>query len=336
MPAGDEEHEVGEGDVLGQPRGQRMPGEVVDAVERQAAAGGDPLGEHHAGEHPADQPRTGGDRHRVDAVEAEAGALERGRGHEVEALGVGAGGDLGHDAAPLGVQPVLALDHRGEDLAPRLPGTRAHHRDGGVVAAALDPEDGAGGLHAFLQRCAGCGPQVTPARPRRNGGACPEIGRSRHGRPADAASHPAGAAVAGLRGGAGGGASRPLPPGRLAAARDRSPAGAARARRSAGGDLHLGQRGRAVRRPEPGPRSPGLVRGRHDRRGGAAGGLRRPLGGRRRGRPRGPRRRGAPSGGRRPSCTCAGRMRRAISSGGWPPRACRPGPRRSTTRWRNR
>ena len=72
MPAGDQQHQVGKGHVLDQPRGQRVPGEMVDAPERQAAAGGEPLGEHHAGEHAADQPRPGGDRHRVEVAERRA------------------------------------------------------------------------------------------------------------------------------------------------------------------------------------------------------------------------------------------------------------------------
>ena len=87
---------------------------------------------------------------------------------------MGAGGDLGHHAAPLGMQRVLALHHRGEDLARRRPRPGAHHGDGGVVAAALDPEDDASAWHASLPRCAGCGPQVTPARRPRNRRRFPE------------------------------------------------------------------------------------------------------------------------------------------------------------------
>ena len=174
VAAGDEEHEVGEGDVLDQPRGQRVPGEVVDAAERQAAAGGDPLGEHHAGEHAADQPRTGGDRHRVD--------VGRGRGRRASSAAAVTRSrrSAWARAAISGTTPPNSAcsaswpcDLRGEDLADRLARARAHHRDGGVVAAALDPEDGAVAPARLPPSCAGCGPQVTPARPRRNGGACP-------------------------------------------------------------------------------------------------------------------------------------------------------------------
>ena len=74
VAAGDEEHEVGEGDRLDEARAERVAGEVVDAPERQAAAGGEALGEHHAGEHAADQAGAGGDGDGVEVGEAEAGA----------------------------------------------------------------------------------------------------------------------------------------------------------------------------------------------------------------------------------------------------------------------
>ena len=150
-------------------RGQRVAGEVVDAPERQAAAGGEALGEHHAGEDAADQARAGGDGDGVEVGEADAGGGEGGDGDGVEALGVGAGGDLGDDAAVGVVQRVLADDLGGEDLADRLAGAGANHRDGGVVAAALDAEDDALVPHACLSDCAGRARQVTPRRARRNG-----------------------------------------------------------------------------------------------------------------------------------------------------------------------
>ena len=70
---------------------------------------------------------------------------ERRRRDVVQPLGVGAGGDLGHDPAVGVVQRVLADDLGGEDLGPRPAGAGADHRGGGVVAAALDAED-----HAHL------------------------------------------------------------------------------------------------------------------------------------------------------------------------------------------
>ena len=157
MTARDQQHEVREGNLVGQPRGERVSGEVVDAIERQAAAGGESLGEHDAGKDPSDQPRAGGDGHRVQVVEPDPG-LAKGLGrHEVQPLGMGAGGDLRHDPAPLGVQRVLAPHRRGEDLAAGLAGAAAHQGGRGVVAAALDPEDDAGVLHPFLHVAPGAG-----------------------------------------------------------------------------------------------------------------------------------------------------------------------------------
>ena len=72
VAARDEEHEVGKGEIVGQARRQRMAGEVVDAVERQAAPGGESLGEHDAREHAADQPRPGGNRDGVEIGQAAA------------------------------------------------------------------------------------------------------------------------------------------------------------------------------------------------------------------------------------------------------------------------
>ena len=60
------------------------------------------------------------------------------------------GGDLGNDAAVGVVERVLAGDNGGEDGADRNAGAGADDRDGGVVAAALDAEDGAGLVHLAL------------------------------------------------------------------------------------------------------------------------------------------------------------------------------------------
>ena len=54
-------------------------------------------------------------------------------------------GESGIHAAYGGVQPGLTRDLRGEDLAARQARRRTHHRYRGVVAAALDAQDDAGG-----------------------------------------------------------------------------------------------------------------------------------------------------------------------------------------------
>ncbi len=137
------------------------------------AGGGDALGEHHPGEDAADEAGAGGDGDGVDGGEGEAGGGEGGAGDGVEALGVGAGGDLGDDAAVAGVQGVLAGDLGGEDGADGAAGDGAHQGDRGVVAAGLDPQDDALALHTAsrLRRCCvRSGPQLPPGPAPRNGG----------------------------------------------------------------------------------------------------------------------------------------------------------------------
>ena len=76
----------------------------------------------------------------------------------------------GHDAAVSGVQRVLAGDLGGEDRADRQAGAGANQRGGGVVAAALDPEDEAvAAASRALADCAGRGPagNTAPGRAQR-------------------------------------------------------------------------------------------------------------------------------------------------------------------------
>ena len=74
-------------------------------------------------------------RHRVDALALDTRLDDGSRDHRVEQVEVGAAGDLGHDAAELGVQVDLGADRAGHDVV------AAHHqRCGGLVAAGLDAE----------------------------------------------------------------------------------------------------------------------------------------------------------------------------------------------------
>ena len=119
MPAGDQQHQVGEGERVGEARGQRVAREVVDPDQRQPGARGQPLGEGHPGDDPPEEAGPGRDRHGVHPVEAEPGLAERRLGHGVEPLGMGAGGDLGDDAAEGRVQRVLGGHEVREDLGAR-------------------------------------------------------------------------------------------------------------------------------------------------------------------------------------------------------------------------
>ena len=143
VPAGNEQHEVGKFDGLDQPRCERVPGEMVDAPERQPARRGKALGKHHTGKHAADEARARSDANRIHIGEGQARAGEGRLGHHIDPLGMGAGSDLGDDAAKGRVQALLAKDLGGEDLADRPAGLGAQEGGRGVVAAAFDPEDDA-------------------------------------------------------------------------------------------------------------------------------------------------------------------------------------------------
>ena len=135
MPARDEQHQIREVQPVGQPRRQRMARQVVDAHQRQPARSGDRLCRHHARQYTTDQPGPGGDRDQFDVVQRHAGLVQRPGDAEVQAFGMGAGGDLGDHAAEAGVQRGLLEDHRGMDGA-----VPADDGGGGFVTAALDPQ----------------------------------------------------------------------------------------------------------------------------------------------------------------------------------------------------
>ena len=70
----------------------------------------------------------------LEVAEADPGLGERVAHDAVEQLGVAPRGDLGDDAAELGVELVLRRDDRRQDLA------AAHDGGAGVVARGLDAE----------------------------------------------------------------------------------------------------------------------------------------------------------------------------------------------------
>ena len=78
----------------------------------------------------------------VEIVQAERGLGQRVVDQPVDALEMGAGGDLRHDAAEAAVLGLLAVDDVGEDAAHGLvPGRRLDDGDGGLVAARFDAQD---------------------------------------------------------------------------------------------------------------------------------------------------------------------------------------------------
>ena len=112
-----------------------------------SAREGQPLGRHHAHHDAADQARPAGGGDGVEIVEAELGLGQRVLDQAVDALEMGARGDLRHDAAEAAVLGLLAVDDVGEDAAHGLaPGRRLDDGDGGLVAARFDAQD----AHACL------------------------------------------------------------------------------------------------------------------------------------------------------------------------------------------
>jgi hypothetical protein len=79
---------------------------MVHADQRQPAARRQPLGQHDARQHAADQPRPGGHRDPVQIGQPQPGLRQRLFDAGIQLLGMGAGGDFGHDAAEIGMQRV--------------------------------------------------------------------------------------------------------------------------------------------------------------------------------------------------------------------------------------
>ena len=114
--------------------------QVADGDQRQAAREGQRLGGGEADQQRADQAGALGHGDGVDAVESDAGVVQRPLDHGHAQLQVAARGDLGHDPAVAGVQLGLGGDH-----ARQQPSAVVDQRGGGLVAGALDREDHATG-----------------------------------------------------------------------------------------------------------------------------------------------------------------------------------------------
>ena len=140
VPARDQQHQVGEGDAVGQPRGQRMRLEVVDRDQRLAERRGQRLGRGQPDQHAADQPRPGGRGDGVDIAERQPG-LRGGAGDDaVEMADMGARREFGHHAAIGGVLLELAAHDVGEDGAAPV-GVALDDGGGGFVAAGFDAQN---------------------------------------------------------------------------------------------------------------------------------------------------------------------------------------------------
>jgi hypothetical protein len=139
MPARHQQQKVGKPRAVRQARRQGVTGQVIDPDQGFAKPQRQPLGRHDAGQNPADQPRPRRDGDRIDGPKRDTGRLQRGLHRAVQALGMGAGGDLRDDAAILGMKLRLADHDRRQDL--RRLARSVQHRSGGIVATRFQSED---------------------------------------------------------------------------------------------------------------------------------------------------------------------------------------------------
>ena len=152
MPTGHEQQEIGEIELLAQPRRQGVALEMVHRDQWLARTQSEPLGRHQRGHNPADQTGTRCRSHRVQRVQRQAGLGKR-RGREtVHRLGMGPRCDLGNHA-PEGRMGLCLAEHEiGQHLDPAV-GMTAQDRSSALVAARLQTEHGE---FAWLRGC-GCG-----------------------------------------------------------------------------------------------------------------------------------------------------------------------------------
>ncbi len=162
VAAGDQQQQIGEGDAVGEAGGERMAFEVVDGDERLSGGKGDCFCRGETDQHAADETGAGGSGNRVDVGEGGARLSQRSAHHVVKHLDMGAGGNLGHDAAEGGMVVDLGKHDIGEDAAGSVVGA-GDHRCGGFVAAGLDAKnDRSPTAHDFRYFCARFGGQDRP------------------------------------------------------------------------------------------------------------------------------------------------------------------------------
>ena len=140
VPAGGEEQAIGKRRRVGQPRGQRMGFEVIDRDQRLVVGQRDRLGHGQPDDEAADQTRPGGRRDAVERREADIGLRHRLGDDEVERFDMGAGGDLGHDAAERGMLVDLRQHDVGQNAAALAVRGEFDHGGGGFVAGRFDAE----------------------------------------------------------------------------------------------------------------------------------------------------------------------------------------------------
>ena len=141
MPSRDQQQQKGIVDRLAQPRRDRMPLQMIDRDQRQAARESHSLAEAQAHHHPADQARPGGGGDSVQTVIAQPGLFHGAADDAVDHLDMAARRDLGNDPAIGRMVIDLAVHHRRQHR--RLTVRREPHHGGRrLVATGLEAEHG--------------------------------------------------------------------------------------------------------------------------------------------------------------------------------------------------
>lgn len=140
MPAGYQQHEIGEFQPVGQPRRQGVPCQMVDANQRKPCCGGQSLGHHHAGQNAADQARPCRYRNAVNVTQRHARLRQRLFDAVVKPFCVGPSRNFRDNAAEIGVECRLPFDHGRQDVTGIC--VLPDNSRGRVVTTAFDPKEG--------------------------------------------------------------------------------------------------------------------------------------------------------------------------------------------------
>jgi hypothetical protein len=135
-----------------------MAFQVINRDERLFVDEGDCFAGHHADDHPADEARPAGRRHRIEVAIADPRLRHRLPHQPVQPVQVRAGGDFRDHAAIGPVILQLRRDQIGSNPSSQAVGVR-HHGGGGFIATGFDAQNDHGG---DAQRCLGC---IRMARP---------------------------------------------------------------------------------------------------------------------------------------------------------------------------
>jgi hypothetical protein len=125
-----QQQQVGKSHFMHQTRRQRVTLQMIDRDQRFARGYAERLGRHQPHHHPADQPRPGSNRNRIDIGQRDTGGGQRFSHQRAQPLDMGAGGNFRHHPAIRRMLGNLACNDVGKDMF-----IARHHGGGGFIAA---------------------------------------------------------------------------------------------------------------------------------------------------------------------------------------------------------